>query len=123
MYHEIYELNPTYFLSTPRLAWQAPYKNNKVKLDLFLCSLLRFMLLMVEKGIRGGICHGIYQFLKVNNKYMKNYDKNKDPWYPNYWDVNNFYGQTMSQKLTVNNFKWVEETSQVKKAEKSRIFC
>ena len=29
----------------------------------------------------------------------------------------------MSQKLTVNNFKWVEETSQVKKVEKSRIFC
>ena len=35
------------------------------------------MLLMVEKGIRGGICHSIYRYAKANNKYMKEYDKNK----------------------------------------------
>ena len=35
------------------------------------------MLLMVEKGIRGRICHSIYRHAKANNKYMKDYDKNK----------------------------------------------
>ena len=36
------------------------------------------MLLMVGKGIRGGICHSIYQYAKANNKYMKDYDKSKN---------------------------------------------
>ena len=36
------------------------------------------MLLMVEKGIRRGICHAIHKHAKANNKCMKNYDKNKD---------------------------------------------
>ena len=39
------------------------------------------MLLLVEKGIRGGICHSIYQYARVNNKYMKHYDKNKESLY------------------------------------------
>ena len=48
------------------------------------------MLLMVEKGIRGGIYNPIYQYLKANNKYMKDYDKNKDSQYLQYCDVNNY---------------------------------
>ena len=39
------------------------------------------MLLMVEKGIRGGICHAIHQYAKSNNKYMKDYYKNKESSY------------------------------------------
>ena len=34
------------------------------------------MLLMVEKGIRGGTCHAVYRDVKANNKYMKDYDEN-----------------------------------------------
>ena len=41
------------------------------------------MLLMVEKTIRGGICHSIYRYAKGNNKYMKHYDKNKKSSYIN----------------------------------------
>ena len=33
---------------------------------------------MVKKGIRVGICHSIYRCGKANNKYMKNYDQNKE---------------------------------------------
>ena len=44
---------------------------------------------MIEKGIRGGICYSICRYAKVNNKYIKDYDKNKDSSYPQYWDVNN----------------------------------
>ena len=42
------------------------------------------MLLMVGKGIRGGICHSIYRYAKANNKYMKDYDKNKKSSYLQY---------------------------------------
>ena len=70
------------------------------------------MLLMVEKGIRGGICNAIYHHAKANNKYMNDYDKNKESSYLNYQDVNNLYGWTISQKLPVNNFEWIEQIFQ-----------
>ena len=70
------------------------------------------MLLIVEKGIRGGICHAIYQYARANNKYMKNYNENKGSSYLKYWDLTNLYGWAMSQKLSVNKFKWIEDISQ-----------
>ena len=60
------------------------------------------MLLMVEKSIRGGMCHSIYRYAETNNKYMKDYDKNKESSQLQYWDVYNLYGWEMSQKLPVN---------------------
>ena len=47
------------------------------------------MLLMVEKGIRCGICHAIYRYTAANNKYMKNYDEDKESSYIMYLDANN----------------------------------
>ena len=67
------------------------------------------MLLLIEKGIRGGICHTIHQYARANYKYMKDYDKNKELSYLKYWNVNNFYGCAMSQKLPVNNLKCTED--------------
>ena len=96
----IYEFDSAKFLSAPGLAWQVALEKTKVKLDLLTDI---DMLLMVVKGIRGGICHTIYQYAKANNKYMKDYDKNK--LYIQYWDVNNLYGWTMSQNLPVINFE------------------
>ena len=49
-----YGLDPDYFLSLPRLAWQACLKHSGVKLEL-LSDI--DMLLMLEEGTRGGICH------------------------------------------------------------------
>ena len=46
------------------------------------------MLLMVEEGIRGGICHSIHPYAKANNKYMKNYNNNKKSSYVQYLDTN-----------------------------------
>ena len=71
------------------------------------------MLLMVEEGIRGGICHSIHRYAKANNKYMENYNENKESSYIQYLDANNLYGWTKSQKLPKNNFKWVEDTSRI----------
>ena len=70
---------------------------------------------MVKKGIRGEICDSIYRYAKANDKYMKIYDKNKESLYIQYWDINNLNGWAMSQKLPVNNFEWMEETSQFNK--------
>ena len=72
---EVYELDPGHFLSAPGLAWQACLKKTDEKLELLTDV---DMLLMVEKGIRGGICHAIYRYAKANNKYMKNYNKDEE---------------------------------------------
>ena len=61
---------------------------------------------MVEKGIRGGICHAIHKYAKANNKYMENYDANKESLFILYLDANNLYGWATSQKLPIDGFKW-----------------
>ena len=71
-------------------------QKTEVKLELLTDTAI---LLMVEKGIRGGIFHSIYRYAKANDKYMKDYDENKESSYIKYWDVNNLYGWAMSQKL------------------------
>ena len=103
---EIYELDPAYFLSAPGLAWQACLKKTNVKLELLTDN---DMLMMFEEGTRGGMCHATYRYAKANNKYMKNYDKNKELSYIEYLDSSNLYGWTISQKLPVENFKWIEK--------------
>ena len=75
---EIYELDTVHFLTAPVLAWQAALKNTKVELNL-LNEI--DMILMVEKCIRGEIHHAIYRYAKANNKYRKDYDKNKESLY------------------------------------------
>ena len=89
---EICELDSAKCLSGPGLAWPAALKMAKVKLDL---STNIDMLLMV-RGVRGGICHSIYRYAKANNIYMKDYNKNKESSYIQYWDISNLYGWAMS---------------------------
>ena len=110
---KIYEIDSAKFLSGPGLAWQAVLKNAKVKLDLLIDI---NMLLIVEKGVTGGIYHSIYPYAKANNKYMKDYHKNKQFSYLQLWDVNIFYGWRISQRVPINNFVWIEDTSQFKDA-------
>ena len=70
---------------------------------------------MIEEGIRGGICHAVHRYAKVNNKYMKNYDKSKESLYIHYLNANNLYGAAMSEKLPINGFKWVNDISGINK--------
>ena len=70
------------------------------------------MLLIVEKGIRGGICHFINKFAKANNQYMRDYNKNKELSYFKYTNVDILYGRTISQKLPVHGFEQVENLSE-----------
>ena len=70
------------------------------------------MLLIAEKGFRGGICSTIYRYAQANSKYMKDWNKSKESSYLQYWDVNSLYGWAMSQKIPINSFKWIKDTSQ-----------
>ena len=101
-----YELDSAHFLSLPGLAWQACLKKTNIELELLTDY---DMLLIVEEGIRGGICHSIHRYAKANNKYIKNYNNNnKESSYIQYLDANNLCGWAMSKKLPVNGFKWID---------------
>ena len=101
---KVYELDPAHFVSLPGLAWQACLKKTNIELEL----LTDFdMLLMVEEGIRGRICHSIHQYAKADKKYMKNYNNNEESSYIQYLEANNFYGWAMSKKLPINGFRWL----------------
>ena len=69
---EIYELDPSHFLSAPGLTWQACSKKTEVKIELLTDN---DMLLMSEKGICGIMCQVSHHYAKANNKYLKNFDK------------------------------------------------
>ena len=73
-----YELDPAHFLSLPGLAWQACLKKTNIELELLTDY---DMLLMVEKGIRGEICHSIQRYAKAKNKYLKSYNNNEESSY------------------------------------------
>ena len=87
---KIHELDPANFSSAPGLTWQVFLKKTEIKLELFSDV---NMLLMVEKGIRGGICHAVHKYAKKQiNKNMKKYNKNKESSYIQYLDAKNLYG-------------------------------
>ena len=106
---EIFELDAAIFLAAPGLARQAALKKTKVELALFTGI---YVLLVVEKGIRGRMCHAIDWYAKANNSYMKSYDKIKQLPYIKHLDVYNLSRRAMSQKLSVNGFKCVEDVSE-----------
>ena len=103
---KVYKLDPDHFLSAPGLAWQACLKKTNVKLELLTDA---DMLLMVEEGIRGGICQAIHRYARANNKYTKNYDEDEESSYIQYLDANNLYGWPMFEQLPVRDFKWVKK--------------
>ena len=65
---EIYRLDSSYLSSTPGLAWQACLKKTRVELELITDI---DMLLMIEDGVRGGMCQSVHRYAKANNKYIK----------------------------------------------------
>ena len=83
-------------------------KKTEVKLELLTDS---HMLLMIEEGIRGGMCQSTHRYAKTKNKYMKDYDKRIESSYIMYLDANHLYGWAVSQKLRLNGFKWVNDLS------------
>ena len=105
-----YKLDPGYILSLPGLAWQACLKHSGIKLELINNI---DMLLMLEEEIREGICHLVFRHAKANNKYMKDYDENKESFFLIYTYYNNLYGKAMSEKLPVDDIEWVDDISEI----------
>ena len=97
-----YKLDP----AAPGLAWDAALKVTEVKLELLSDM---NMLLMVEKGIRGGVSMISNRYGKADNKYMGKSFKDIEPSkYITYLDANNLYGWAMSKPLPTHGFKWMK---------------
>ena len=102
---KIYGLDPVYYFTAPGLAWDACLKITGIELELLSET---NMLLMFEKGIRGGISIISNRYGKANNKYMrKGYNKSIPSKYLMLLDENNLYGCGMSMKLPTHGFKWL----------------
>ena len=71
------------------------------------------MLLMVEKGIKGGICHAMHRYAKTNNKYIKDYNKDEEESFLEYLDANKLYGYAMSEPLPVDGFDQIKDLSKI----------
>ena len=103
---ENYGFDPSHFYTAPGLAWKACLKKTGIRLELLLDP---DMLLMFERGIRGGITQSIHRWAAANNPYMgSEYDPSQPTKYLQYLDANNLYGWAMSQPLPTGGFHWVE---------------
>ncbi|XP_020912011.1 uncharacterized protein LOC110249773 [Exaiptasia diaphana] len=103
---ENYGLDPTWYYTAPGLAWDAALKITKVKLELLTDY---DMLLMIEKGLRGGVSMISNRYGKANNPYMKEYDPDLPTKYITYLDANNLYGWAMSKPLPTHGFRWMTD--------------
>ena len=100
-----YKLDPAHYYTAPGLAWDAALKVTGVNLEL-LSDI--DMLLMVEKGIRGGVSMISNRYGKANNKYIGDkFNSNEPSKYIQYLDANNLYGWAMSKSLPTHGFKWM----------------
>ena len=100
-----YKLYPCYYYTAPGLAWDACLKLTKQELQLLTDY---DMLMMFEKGIRGGMTHISKRYAEANNEYMKDFDKTKPSTFILYLDANALYSWAMSQKLPTHGFKWID---------------
>ena len=103
---EYYKLDPCHYFTSPGLSWDAMLKMTDIKLELMTdIDMFQF----IEKGLRGGISYIANRYGEANNKYTKDYNKNKPSKYIMYLDANNLYGWAMSQYLPTGGFKWMKQ--------------
>ena len=101
---EYHNLDPAHYFSCPGFVRDAMLIMTGINLELITDI---NMYLMIEIGLRGGISYIAFRYSKPNNKYMCDYDKDKESSYLMY--ANNLYGWAMSQPLPIGGFKWLKE--------------
>ena len=99
---ENYELDPSHFYTSPGLAWKACLKKTGIRLELLLDP---DMLLMFERGIRGGITQSVHRWAAANNPFMgSEHDKSKPTKYLQYLDANNLFGWAILNYCQLGDF-------------------
>ena len=99
-------MDPAHFYTAPGFAWRACLKKTRIRLELLFDP---NMILMFERGIRGGITQSINRWAKANNPYMgSDFNLNLPTKYLQYLDANNLYGWAMSQPLPTGGFRGVD---------------
>ena len=102
-----YDLDPAWYYTAPGLAWDVLLKITGVNVELFTDI---DMLLMIERGIRGGISMISNRHSQANNIYMgEDYDESKPSKYITYLDASNLYGWAMCKKMPTHGFKWMNK--------------
>ena len=97
-----FKLDPCYYFGEPGLSWDAILQMTGVKLEK-ISDVDQY--LFIEKGTRGGICYIAKRYAKANDKYMYDYDSNKQSTSITYLDKNNLYGWAMSEYLPYGEFE------------------
>ena len=105
-----YELDPCHYFSSLGLSWDAMLKMTGVKFEK-ISDIDHY--LFIEKGSREGISYIAKRYAKANNKYMCDYDSNKQSAFITYFDKNNLYGWSMSEYLPYGEFKWLKNVDEL----------
>ena len=105
---EYYNLDPAHYFSCPGFAWDAMLQMTYINLELIRDI---DIYQMVETSLRGGVSYIANRYSKPNNKYLSDYDKNKNKnsSYLMYLDANNPYGWAMTQPIPTAGFEWLKE--------------
>ena len=108
---QYYDIDSAHTFTSPSLSWQACLKKSKKPLQLLTDI---DMLLMFEKGIRGGVSMISHRHAQANIPNTKEFDPEKAPSYIMYWDANNLYGWAMSEYLPFGGFEWISPNNFMK---------
>lgn len=100
-----FNLDPPHFYSAPGLTWAAALKKTRAVIDLLTDI---DMIMMIEKGVRGGISSAMCRYIKANTPGTSEYERDKPPSFLTYLDVNNLYGYALQQNMPISDFKWVK---------------
>ena len=105
-----YKLDPCHYFIAPGLSWDTMLKMTDVKLEK-ISDIHQY--LFIEKGRREGISYIPKRYAKANDKYMWDYDPNKQSTFITYLDKNNLYGWIMSKYLPYGKFEWLKNVDEL----------